>query len=97
MCRHFCKEHCGSAFIFADPDPAVHLNADLDPAAFFKIKIKISTNFLDFFQFFYLNFSLLDPADPDPQPWYILSIKISRDYPFKAKNETEHRTTQPLN
>ena len=41
---------------FADPDPAVHLNADLDPAAFFKIKIKISTNFLEFFQFFLLKF-----------------------------------------
>ena len=25
---------CGSAFLFADPDPAVHLNADPDPSSF---------------------------------------------------------------
>ena len=49
---------------FADPDPAVFLNADPDPAALkMRIRIQLKTNF---FAFFLLLFDQFFLPDPDP-------------------------------
>ena len=56
---------------FADPDPAVFLNADPDPAALkMRFRIQLKTNFFAFFCFYLINFSSririhILKADPD--------------------------------